>query len=452
MGFQATLAQLIEVVNAKVVNEDLCSDRLQVTGISTDTRSLNSGDVFVALRGESFDGHGFVASAIAKGAIAVIVDTPVSDSIVQLQVPDTLVAYQALGAWWRAQLNLPLVGVTGSCGKTTTKELISAVLAQISGREILKTEANFNNEIGVPKTLLNLSPSHSYAVLEMAMRGRGQIALLSQLAQPTISVIVNVGTAHIGLLGSEQAIAQAKCELLAEMPKDGVAILNADQPRLLETAAGVWSGQCITYGLTGGDCHGTLLDPQTLELEGVRLPLPLPGRHNASNYLAAIAVAKALGLDWRGLEQGLTVTLPTGRSGRYELPDDILILDETYNAGLESMKAALELLAETPGTRRFAVLGTMKELGDTSFQYHRQVGECAEQLRLSGVLVLEDDPAAKGISAGIMRIPCEGYPTRNALLQRLQGLIQPGDRLLFKASHSVGLEQVVDNLRQFFTP
>jgi len=447
MTFQVTLAQLIDVLGATVIHDPQLDPSLEVTGISTDTRSLTSGSAFVALRGESFDGHEFVNQAIAKGAIASIVDTPVPYPGLQLQVQDTLAAYQTLGSWWRGQFQIPVIAVTGSCGKTTTKELIATVLAYLQGSNftasILKTQQNFNNEIGVPKTLLELSDTHNYGVLEMAMRGRGQIALLSELARPTIGVIVNVGTAHIGLLGSEQAIAEAKCELLEKMPKDSVAILNADNERLLKTAATVWSGETVTYGFTGGDCHGRLLDPETLELEGVRLPLPLPGRHNASNYLAAIAVAKVLGLDWKRLEGGLSVTLPTGRAGRYVLPQDIVLLDETYNAGLESMKAALELLSQTPGDRHIAVLGTMKELGEQSFEYHRQVGEWAEKLNLDRVMVLEDDPDSEGIAQGIQEIPCEQYRTQEALIERLKAFMQPGDRILLKASHSVGLERVV---------
>ncbi len=450
MTFEVSVANLMGILGATVEEGAGLDGMVQVRGINTDTRSLKPGEGFLALRGDRFDGHEFVSEAIAKGAIAAIVDHRLTTSGLQLQVPDTLVAYQTLAAWWRKQFTIPVIGVTGSAGKTTTKELIAAVLQQIENfpaTGILKTQANFNNEIGVPKTLLELSETHRYAVVEMAMRGRGQIALLSDIAQPTIGVIVNVGTAHIGLLGSEQAIAEAKCELLAQMPPDSIAILNADNPRLLTTAAQVWSGKTVTYGLSAGDCQGKVIDAQTLDLEGVRLPLPLPGRHNASNYLAAIAVAQVLGLDWTKLQSGLSVTLPGGRAGRYVLPDDIIFLDETYNAGLESMKAALELLAETPGKRRLAVLGTMKELGDNGFEYHRQVGALAQQLHLDGIFVLADDPIAAGIGAGITTIPYEGYSTHDALIERLQEVIKPGDRLLFKASHSVGLERVVEKLR-----
>jgi UDP-N-acetylmuramoyl-tripeptide--D-alanyl-D-alanine ligase len=221
--------------------------------------------MFLALRGEKFDGHDFAGVAVEKGAIAAITDRRTGtqlNGVPQLQVEDTLQAYQQIARWWRDQFNIPVIAVTGSVGKTTTKELIAAVLS--TKGNVLKTQANYNNEIGVPKTLLELGSEHDYAVIEMAMRGSGQIALLTQIARPTVSVITNVGTAHIGLLGSEEAIAQAKCELLAEMPTTGVAVLNHDNQRLIETAATVWQGQTLTYGLEGGDLQGHLIDPETL--------------------------------------------------------------------------------------------------------------------------------------------------------------------------------------------
>lgn len=427
-------------------HQQLTDSSLAVKRINTDSRGIGKGDVFLALRGERFDGHEFVEQAIAQGAVAAIVDHALPLAVPQLIVSDSLVAYQQLAHWWRNQLDIPVIAVTGSCGKTTTKELISAVLSRYGN--VLKTQANFNNEIGVPKTLLELRPDHDFAVVEMAMRGPGQIALLAEIAAPTLGVITNVGTAHIGLLGSEEAIAQAKCELLAEMPKTSTAILNADNLRLMETAKTVWRGQTLTYGLEGGDITGTWQDSDTLEVEGLKLPLPLAGRHNASNYLAAIAVAQVLGLDWQSLQQGLTVELPPGRAKQYQLPDDIVVLDETYNAGLESMMAALALLAQTPGNRHLAVLGTMKELGTRSPEFHRRIGETARHLNLDYLLVLVDDPEAAEIATGAQGIGCELFSSHQAICSRLLELVKGGDRILFKASHSVGLDQVVQQFLQ----
>ena len=460
MPCHLSVTQLIDIIDAIPVNLSDQAASAKFTDITTDTRSLKPGHLFLALRGERFDGHDFAAVAIERGAIAVITDRRTGsqlNGVPQLQVEDTLQAYQQIARWWRDQVNIPVIAVTGSVGKTTTKELIAAVLS--TQGNVLKTQANYNNEIGVPKTLLQLDSEHDYAVIEMAMRGSGQIALLTQIARPTVSVITNVGTAHIGLLGSEEAIAKAKCELLAEMPATGVAVLNHDNQRLIDTAATLWQGQTLTYGLEGGDLQGQLIDSETLEVEGRQFPLPLPGRHNALNYLAALAVAKILEVDWAALNKGLAVDLPAGRSRRYDLPNDVVILDETYNAGLESMIAALHLLAQTPGKRHIAVLGTMKELGERSPEFHQQVGKTAQELNLDALLIVVEDPEAEAIAQGArsanatgvapMSVDC--FSSQDAVVKRLQELVQPGDRLLFKASRSVGLDRVVNQFRESTT-
>ena len=449
MRCSATLTQLVEVILAHSVNLSE-TDLAQVTsGIQTDSRTLKPGEVFVAFRGEKFDGHEFVPTAIAKGAIAAIVDFEYENlGFPVLQVKDTLQAYQKIGRWWRDRFNIPVIGVTGSVGKTTTKELIAAVLGT-KGR-VHKTYGNYNNEIGVPKTLLEIGAEHDYAVIEMAMRGRGQIAELTQIARPTIGVITNVGTAHIELLGSEEAIAEAKCELLAEMPADSVAILNHDNPLLMATAAKFWQGEVVTYGFSGGDIQGQLIDNETVEVAGIQLPLPLPGRHNATNFLAALAVAKVLGIDWATLNSGVMVDMPTGRSQQFTLPNDVVILDETYNAAPEAMIAALQLLADTPGKRKIAVLGAMKELGERSQQLHQRVGETVRKLNLDGLLVLVDGEDAEAIAQSAEGIPSECFATHADLVARLKTFVQTGDRLLFKAAHSVELDRVVNQLRAEF--
>ena len=437
-----TIAQAIQT-NIKDINSSLLNQ--ECSGVSTDTRTLKPGDLFVALQGENFDGHNFIPQAIKQGAIAVILneDYKYSDNnIVTLPVKDTLEAYQKIGQWWRQQLNIPIIGITGSVGKTTTKELISAVL-QTQG-DVLKTEANYNNEIGVPKTLLQINKDHKYAVIEMAMRGRGEIALLTQIAQPDIAIITNVGTAHIGRLGSREAIAEAKCELLAEMDDSGVAILNADNDLLIETAKKVWQGKTITYGLKSGDIKGELVDAQTIKVDGELYPLPLTGEHNALNYLAAIALAKTLGMNLSVLQQGFEVTMPKGRAKLHQLANDIQVLDETYNAGFESMTAALRLLQQTQGQRKIAVLGTMKELGDFSAQLHQQVGETVKELNLDLLLVLVDEEVTKSIAEGAQGIEKKIFTSGDDLLTHLNQIVQSGDRILFKASNSVGLSKIVD--------
>ena len=450
MTLDISVRELSKILDSTFFGEEDLSENLRISQMATDSRSLEPGDIFVALRGENFDGHEFAQTAIERGAIALIVDHPLEITkdlnIPQLIISDTLVAYQKIAQWWRNQFSIPIIGITGSVGKTTTKELIAAALS-LHGK-VHKTQANYNNEIGVPKTLLEITPDHDYAIIEMAMRGRGEIALLAQIAQPTIGVITNVGTAHIGRLGSEQAIAEAKCELLAEMPNSSIAILNQDNERLIKTASQVWSGQTVTYGLEGGDIQGKLIDSQTLQVENLIFPLPLPGRHNALNYLAVLAIMKVLGLDWQSLTPGLTVELPGGRARRHDLGNDILLLDETYNAGLESMLAALDLLQETPGKRRIAVLGGMKELGERSPEFHQQVGEKVKKLGLDYLFVLTNDPDVEYLVQGATGIETECFATHELLVKRLENFMTSGDRLLFKASNSVGLGKVVAGLNK----
>ncbi len=453
-GFSTSLgevARVLDVAPKALVEIDTPRDlRRTVTGVTTDTRAVRPGELFVALEGETFDGHNFASQAIEKGAIAAIVRKGVfseTDYLPRIEVADTLLAYQTLGQWWRSHCATPVIAITGSVGKTTTKELVAAALSQFG--LVLKTQANYNNEIGVPKTLLNLTTEHDYAVVEMGMRGLEEIALLTRIARPNVALITNVGTAHIGRLGSREAIAQAKCELLRELPAGGTAVLNHDDERLMSTAAKVWSGLQVTYGLEGGDVHGQI-DGDDVVVDGARIPLPLPGRHNALNLLSAIATLRALKLNWQQLAQGFTVSMPAGRSQKHQLPNDILLLDETYNAGAEAMAAALQLLVDQPGKRHIAVLGTMKELGAQSLALHRQTGETVAKLGLDELLILADPDEAKAMAAGAGSVPSQQFASHSDLASSLKEKMQAGDRILFKASRSVAMDKVVDQLLKDF--
>ncbi|MDE5079891.1 MAG: UDP-N-acetylmuramoyl-tripeptide--D-alanyl-D-alanine ligase [Trichodesmium sp. St18_bin1] len=463
MVFHITLFQLTNILTTTTLTSFHIPEKTLITSINTDTRNLQPGEGFLALRGNKFDGHNFVDEAIEKGASCVIVGQEytlsneveqLSNNIPILQVENPLKAYQKIARWWRHRFHIPVISITGSVGKTTTKELIATVLA--TQGKVLKTEANYNNEIGVPKTLLQLSADDNYAVVEMAMRGPGEIAELTHIANPTIGLITNVGTAHIGRLGSVEAIAEAKCELLREMSNNSIAILNYDDKRLIETATKFWSGKTFTYGLEGGDLQGNLIDSKTIHVDGIDLLLPLLGSHNASNYLAALAVLKVLdGKDistktlFEPLTNNFSVQLPGSRAKRYDLENDIVILDESYNAGLESMIAALNLLVETPGKRHIAVLGTMKELGDKSVLFHEQVGNVVHNLNIDALFVLADFEEAKAMAegaAGLQFIRVENITAVDAhhnLARHLEEFLRAGDRVLFKASNAVKLNKVV---------
>jgi UDP-N-acetylmuramoyl-tripeptide--D-alanyl-D-alanine ligase len=440
MTFAITSTELCSLLQAEAVGLGTLPEK--ILGVATDSRAVTAGSLFVPLIGERFDGHDYLETALANGAALVLSERPVP--VPHLRVADTLNAYQQLGRWWRQQFTIPVVAVTGSAGKTTTRELIRAVLA--TAGSVLASTGNENNDIGVPKLLLQLDETHRFCVVEMGMRGSGEIARLAQCALPNISVITNVGSAHIGRLGSLQAIADAKCELLAQMDFECTAILNGEDERLLTTASGIWFGSTFTFGLEAGDLQGKLEGDQ-LWVEGISFPVLLPGRHNLLNFLAALAVARRLGLDFQKISTQLnSVTLPDGRSHFVHIAG-LTLIDETYNSAPESAQAAIALLAQLPGTRRIAVLGQMRELGEFSTAAHHHLGERCAQLGLDQLFVLagEDTDA---LANGAKPIPTEIFLDQEALAQRLGQFTQPGDCILFKASRAIGLERVLRAFQQ----
>jgi len=434
--------------------------KLAPQAICTDSRQLSGGDLFLPLIGERFDGHGFLASVLEAGAAVLIAQAghlaPASQASVLAAaakahvpvwlVPDTLQAYQDLAGLWRLQLAAPVVAVTGSAGKTTTRELIRSALAPLG--PIWASSGNENNDVGVPLTLLGAGPDQAALVVEMGMRGLGEIERLSRCASPDVAVITNIGTAHIGRLGSREAIATAKCEIVAGLRPDGLVVIPAGDPLLDRALARVWSGRVVRVALQGegheaaADLVGSLdCQGEILELAGVALPVPLEGVHHARNLMLAMAVARELGLEpdrWRPLQ----VNLPGGRSRRLQ-QNGVLILDETYNASPEAVLAALELLAQQPG-RRFAVLGTMLELGEQSLALHRSVAERARQLDLDGLVIVdqgEEGAAMVEAATGLSRLRQVDCPEDAA--EPLQQWLQPGDVLLLKASRGVALERLI---------
>lgn len=440
--------------------------RGSLSAVGTDSRQLGPGALFVALVGERFDGHAFLQQALAAGSRALVAQRDRVGPTAQQElvaaaaavgaalwlVDDSLQAYQDLGRLWREGLSAPVVAVTGSAGKTSTRELIRGALASLG--PVLASSGNENNDVGVPLTLLKARPEHRALVIEMGMRGLGEIERLSRCARPDVAVITNIGTAHIGRLGSREAIATAKCEIVAGLAPNGVVVIPAGDPLLDASLAAVWPGRICRIALHDepGQAEADLVgrydgEAGVLEMEGPRLRLPLEGRHNARNLLLAAAVAKELGVPLTAL-QALEVAVSEGRNRRLQL-GGLTVLDETYNASPEAVLAALDLLAAQDG-RRFAVLGTMLELGEQSEALHRQVAERARERGLDGLVVVAAGPEAAVMAeaaAGLPRLAVVESPEQAAA--PLAQWLARGDVLLLKASRGVALERLLPLLGGF---
>ena len=378
-------------------------------------------------------------------------------------VPDTLYAYQQIALLHRRKLNLPVVAVTGSVGKTTTRELIRAILSSLG--EIVSSRGNENNDIGVPKTLLKGTRGDAAYVIEMGMRGLGQIERLSRISEPDIAVITNVGQAHIGILGSRENIAKAKSEITSNLRPDGVVIIPFGDNLLEKALKEKWSGRIIRVAIEGSSsdwlgCNDDYFAVKDFEpdylskidmqnkliyFEGIKLKLPLEGRHNAMNFLMALTVASELGLSIKNLNK-LNVSMPMGRNRLVDC-GQFLVLDETYNASPESVIASLELLASKPG-RHFAVLGTMLELGPESILLHQKVLERAVKLGLMGIVFVscgEEYNIIKNIIKELPNYDVVRTPKDAAI--SLLSWISPGDNILIKGSRKLELEKVLPYLR-----
>lgn len=418
--------------------------------VTTDTRQVRSGDLFVALKGDNFDGHDFVARAREQGAVAALVSRPLPDAISQLVVQDTLTGLQALGAHWRQQFELPVVGVTGSNGKTTTKQMLASIFE--ARGPVLATQGNLNNHIGVPLTLLSLRAEHRTAVVEMGANHAGEIELLTRLARPQVGVVTQAGDAHLEGFGSREGVARAKGELFAGLAAGGIAVINHD-----DAYAPLWRGLAashpiIHFGMTErADVHALQVEVQG---EGMRFDLntpsgraavnlPLPGRHNVANALAAAACGIALGMDVEDIAAGLSrMKNAAGRLAWARTPQGARLLDDTYNANPTSLHAAMELLAGLPG-ERLLIIGGMAELGPDAAKLHADAGTQARRLGIQRLMTLGPLAAEAGRAFGP---GAEHFEDVNALSERARVLLHPDMAVLVKGSRSARMERVVTAL------
>ena len=424
------------------------------SGISTDTRAIGKGDLFVALKGESFDGHAFVAKAVENGAAGIVVsqlrDEYTAYGAAVFVVADTRRAYQDLARFHRRRFAIPVVAVTGSVGKTSTRAMIASVLAQKFN--VLQTEKNFNNEIGLPRTLLQLTPDHDVCVVEMGMRGLGQIAELAAIAEPTVGVVTNVGKSHIELLGTQENIARAKSELVSSLGKDGTAVLNQDDP-YVAAMSGLCRGAVVTYGT---DCASAVCGSHISASEkGVAFTcqygrrsfnasIPAMGRHHVYNGLAAAAVGFCLGLDDEQIRRGLAAYKGVPMREEIVPIEPYTFINDAYNANPASMDVALRSLAALAKGRKIAVLGGMLELGEWTQKEHEKIGREVVREGID-ILITLGEPALYIAQAarqeGMDRVYTVTSHEEGA--QCLKGILQPGDTILLKGSRGFAMERIL---------
>ncbi len=439
-----TMATLARRLSAQRLGADA-----RFTRVCTDSRQVAAGDLFVALKGERYDGHEFVARAGAHGAAGAVVSRLQECELPQVVVPDTLQGLQDYAASWRADFELPVVAVTGSNGKTTTKQMLSAIFA--ARGPVLATAGNLNNHIGVPLTLLGLRAEHRTAVIEMGANHAGEIARLAEIARPQIGVVTQAGDAHLEGFGSREGVAKAKGELFAALRSGGVAVINNDDafaPLWKTLAAGASQ---ITFSLTErADVSALNIEPTAagagmrFELraaEGrVAVQLPLAGRHNVSNALAAASCAVALGMDLKDIAAGLAQVKPAaGRLSWLTTASGARILDDSYNANPGSLRAGLEVLAACAG-RRILVLGDMGELGPEAARLHAEAGALARQLGIDALYATGrwSEAAVKRFGAAAWHLP-----SAEALVEAIRPQIDSKTSLLVKGSRSSRMERVV---------
>jgi UDP-N-acetylmuramoyl-tripeptide--D-alanyl-D-alanine ligase len=447
-----TLGQIAEFCGGALVQGD---GTAQVSRLSTDSRTLRAGDLFVALRGDNFDGHEFVERAANAGAAGAIIEQSwsgnTSPNFALIRVDDALAAYQSIAANYRASLPLKVIAITGSNGKTSTKDFVASVLSRAF--RVTKTDGNFNNHIGLPKTILDATSADEIGVWEIGMNHPGEIAPLARIAAPDAAIITNIGVAHIEFMGSREAIAQEKGDLAAAVPASGTVILSGDD-LFSDRIAQRTSAKIIIAGIERGAVHAIDIrqsanGAEFTLLEGAHhshAVLPVPGSHMVQNALLAVAAGRAFGIPLEECAAGLATAPITQARLQIKTIGGLQFIDDSYNANPDSMKAALRTLVDMEeGGRRVAILGQMSELGAESASGHREVGETAARLEIDQLIVLgkgASEIAESAREAGLEASIAAESPEEAAEL--LCETARPGDLVLVKGSRSARMERVLE--------
>lgn len=450
-----TIQEILDAVGGKLMGEDVDLS-MTVERVDTDSRNIHEGSLFIPLQGERFDGHAFINDSLEAGAAGCLFArerTAYLPGKFYIKVANTQRALRDLARWYKNRFDIPFIGITGSVGKTTTKDMVAAVLGEHF--KVLKTEGNLNNEVGLPMTLLRLNCTHEICVLEMGMNHFGEIEYLSHIVEPDVTVITNVGDSHIEFLGSRENILKAKCEIFSYMKKDGLTVLNGDD-ELISTLRGNLEFKSVWYG------QGEGMDYRATELESdgesflrckVTTPnncccveIPALGDHMVYPALVAGAVGEYFGMSQEEIVRGILHFAPTKmRMNILRRQDNIMILDDTYNANPQSMRAAIEILSTGKGSTKIAVLGDMFELGPLAPMLHAGVGECVarsgiDYLVCAGELSkhIADAAEAEGMKEVYWR------PNKKEALTVLEQIVKPDCTVLVKASRGMEFEEFVE--------
>ncbi len=453
-----TIREILEAVDGKLMGDDVDLS-MTVERVDTDSRNIHEGALFIPLQGERFDGHAFINDSLEAGAAGCLFArdrTGYLPGKFYIKVNNTQRALRDLARWYKNRFDIPFIGITGSVGKTTTKDMVAAVLGEHF--KVLKTEGNLNNEVGLPMTLLRLNSTHEVCVLEMGMNHFGENEYLSNIVEPDVAVITNVGDSHIEFLGSRENILKAKCEIFSHMKKDGLAVLNGDD-ELISTLRGnldfksVWYGQSedVDYRATDLETDGESFLRCKVDTPNhhCHVEIPALGDHMVYPALVAGAIGEYFGMSEEEIVRGILHFAPTKmRMNIYRRQDNIMILDDTYNANPQSMRAAIEILATGKGTTKIAVLGDMFELGPLAPMLHAGVGECVaksgiDYLVCAGELSKHIADAAEG--EGMREVYWR--PNKKEALTVLEQIVKPDCTVLVKASRGMAFEEFVEYVK-----
>ena len=448
MSFSLRLQDCVTPLGAVLAGENAI-----VSGVSIDTRTLQAGDMYVAIVGDRFNGHDFVQAAEDAGALAIICSEDISSELPCLKVADTTVALGQLGKLWASQFAIPTIAITGSNGKTTVKQIVTGILQQLG--PVLSTKGNFNNDIGVPLTLLAMRREHLYAVIEMGANHAGEIATLAALVNPDVAVVTNIGTAHLEGFGSVEGIACAKSEIFAALHSDGYAVINADD-RFADVMCEATSHCQVRKFGRGEDVNVRGLPGKDLVIETMRSTFSpkfaLAGEHNTMNVLAAVAAVQCLDVEVDAIIAGLATIKPVpSRLEKKQGLNGSVIIDDSYNASPDSVRSAIAVLAALPG-KRYLVLGDMGELGPTTNKLHKEIGKYAKAQGIDGlwtvgVLSAFIQHAYKLSGDEHCLVKGDHFHDKGTLVKNLGVHLEHGVTVLVKGSRSAAMEQVVSQLQ-----